>query len=231
VTADEALADWRAEPIGQGVALNMIASVDGRIAVEGRSAPLGSPADRVLFHALREHADAVMAGAGTVRVERYGPIIKRAEVRERRRAEGLPPQPPAIIVSRSLSIDPSVPLLADPDSTVVVLTPAAGELLGCAARIEYVRESTLRAGLAEVRERFGVGRILCEGGPSLNGSLAEEGLIDEIFLAISPLLVGETAGARSFVEHGAPGTPLPLELRALLAHSGQLFARYASAAG
>jgi riboflavin-specific deaminase-like protein len=231
LTAGEALRDWRAEPVGDGVALNMIASVDGRIAVGGRSAPLGSPADRALFHALRARADAVMAGAGTVRIERYGPIVRRAEVRERRRAEGLPAQPLAVIVSRSLSIDPSVPLLADPDSTVVVITPAGGELQGCAARIEYVRTATLRDGLAELRERFGVRRILCEGGPSLNGSLAREGLIDELFLAIAPLLVGDTEGARAIVENGAPGTPVPLELRALLAHEAQLFARYASPSG
>jgi riboflavin biosynthesis pyrimidine reductase len=133
-----------------------------------------------------------------------------------------------VIVSRSLAIDATVPLLADPGSTVVVLTPDGGEIEGCAARVEYVRTSTLREGLAELRARFGVQRILCEGGPSLNGSLAEEGLIDELFLAIAPLLVGETDGARSVVEHGAPGTPVPLELRALLAHDGQLFARYVS---
>jgi riboflavin-specific deaminase-like protein len=231
LTADDALRDWRDEPVGEGVALNMIASVDGRIAVGGRSAPLGSPADRALFHALRARADAVMAGAGTVRIERYGPIIKRAEVRARRRAEGLPEQPLAVIVSRSLAIDPTVPLLADPGSTVVVLTPSGGELEGCAARIEYVRTATLREGLAELRARFGVRRILCEGGPSLNGTLAQEGLIDELFLAIAPLLVGETEGARAIVEDGAPGTPVPLELRSLLAHEDQLFARYASASG
>ena len=56
---------------------------------DGRSAPLGGPADRALFHALRARADAVMVGAGTVRDERYGPLIRDAESASARRREGL----------------------------------------------------------------------------------------------------------------------------------------------
>src|SRR5215475_14078108 len=55
--------------------LNMVSTTDGRASIGGRSGPLGNRADRELFHALRARADAVMAGAGTVRVERYGRII------------------------------------------------------------------------------------------------------------------------------------------------------------
>jgi len=228
--AAEALAGWRDEPRGAGVALNMIASVDGRIAVGGRSAPLGSPADRALFHALRARADAVMAGAGTIRSERYGPIIRDRAVAEQRRREGLAPQPLAVIVSRSLEIDTTVPLLADPASHVVVLTPSAGEIEGAVAVVDYVRSATLREGVAALRERFGVGAIVCEGGPSLNGALAAESLIDEVFLALAPLLVGDVPGGGAVVRHGAPPAPLRLELRMLLEAGGHLFARYVAAA-
>jgi riboflavin biosynthesis pyrimidine reductase len=227
VTADESLGEWGTDgEFGDGVAVNMIASVDGRIAVGGRSAPLGSRADRTLFHALRARADAVMAGAGTIRTERYGPIIRDPQVRERRAAAGFDPQPLAVIVSRSLAIDPTVPLLADPGSRVVVLTDAVGELDGCAAAVEYVRRPTLREALAELRARWGVRKILCEGGPALNGSLAAESLIDELFLAQAPLLVGDVPGGRGLVLGGAPASPRPLELRTLLSSEGQLFAHY-----
>lgn len=227
--ADAALAGWRDQASGSGVALNMIASVDGRIAVDGRSAPLGSPADRALFHALRARADAVMAGAGTIRSERYGPIIRDSAVIDRRRGEGLAPQPIAVIVSRSLDIDTTVPLLADPASHIVVLTPGNGEIAGAAARVDYVRSATLREGLATLRERYGVGPIVCEGGPTLNGTLADESLIDEIFLSLSPLLVGDVPGGRAIVVGGAPPAPAPLELRMLLEAGGHLFARYVAA--
>ena len=231
VTADEALDGWRsARAARSGVALNMIASVDGRIAVDGHSGPLGSIADRALFHALRARADAVLVGAGTVRTERYGPIVKDPAVGERRRLEGLERQPLALIVSHALELDPALGLLADEDSHIVMLTSSQGDLLppGAAARVDYVRTASLRDGLDQVRERWGARVIVGEGGPSLNGRLAAEGLIDELFLAIAPLLVGEVPGGGALVRGGAPSAPLELELRMLLAHGSHLYANYVS---
>ena len=57
------------------VVLNMAATLDGRATLQGRSGPISGPADRALFHGLRSVVDAVMAGAGTMRTERYGPIV------------------------------------------------------------------------------------------------------------------------------------------------------------
>ena len=128
----------------------MIASVDGRISVAGRSAALGGPADRALFHALRARADAVVVAAGTVRSERYGPIIRDPDVRDRRERQGLRPQPLAVIVSRTLDLDPTLPLLADRSSHVVILTPATGDVPYCrgAGRLHPHRHAARRAGRA-----------------------------------------------------------------------------------
>lgn len=226
LSADEALNGWR-EQGGERlrVALNMIASVDGRIAVKGHSGPLGGPADRALFHALRARADAVMVAAGTVRAERYGPIIRDRGRRELRAGQGLSEQPLAVIVSRGLELDPALPLLADPDTRVVVLTPSAGDLPASAASVDYIRTATLRAGLSELRASWGVRLIVCEGGPALNAALAAESLIDELFLAISPLLVGDTADG-VLLRGDAPAEPLALELRMLLEYESQLYAHY-----
>jgi riboflavin biosynthesis pyrimidine reductase len=227
----EALSDWRAPADDRlRVALNMIASLDGRIAVDGRSAPLGDPADRALFHALRAYADAVMVGAETVRAERYGPIVRQPQVRAWRVRQGLPERPLAVIVSRGLELDPALPLLADADAQVVVLTPSTGALPRCSANVDYVRAATLRAGLDELRARWGVRLVLCEGGPSLNASLAAESLIDELFLAISPLIVGDSRGSGALLSGGGPREPLALELRMLLEHDSQLYAHYVSPA-
>jgi len=57
-----------------------------------------------------------MVAAGTVRSERYGPIIRDRGRRELRVGQGLPEQPLAVIVSRGLELDPTLPLLADPDT-------------------------------------------------------------------------------------------------------------------
>src|SRR5579862_1871860 len=123
-----ALDGWREDrAAGAGVSLNFIASADGRIAVEGRSGPLGGAADHALFHALRARADAVLVGAGTARSEGYGPLVKPARARAERARAGLPEQPLALIASSSLEFDPALPLLADPESHVVILTGSEGE--------------------------------------------------------------------------------------------------------
>src|SRR5687767_11585567 len=69
--------------------LNMVASLDGKAAVDGRTRALGGEADRQLFHHLRTQADALLVGAGTVREERYGRATKSDELRAKREEEGL----------------------------------------------------------------------------------------------------------------------------------------------
>ena len=56
------------------VVMTMIASVDGAVAVEGNSGPLGGPADREVFLHLHRSADSVLVGAETVRRDVYSPL-------------------------------------------------------------------------------------------------------------------------------------------------------------
>src|SRR5689334_3626352 len=97
VTVDEATTGMRlgdlAPPERPYLVLNMVATLDGRITIDGRSGPIGDDADKELFFALRCQADAVMVGGGTIRTERYGRILRKAERREKRVAEGLAPDP------------------------------------------------------------------------------------------------------------------------------------------
>src|SRR5271169_3727944 len=111
-----------AHPQRPYVLLNMVSTVDGRATVAGRSGTLGNRADRELFHGLRGAVDAVMAGAGTVRVERYGRIIPDEARRRLRRERGVSEEPLACIVSGRLSLPADIPLLAEPSSHVVIVT-------------------------------------------------------------------------------------------------------------
>jgi riboflavin-specific deaminase-like protein len=213
------------------VVLNMVATADGAATVAHRTAPISNPADRQLFHELRAHVDAVMVGAGTVRVERYRRLVRDPARRERRVARGLSPDPLAVLVSRRLTLPPDLPLLADPHSRVVVLTASAAELDQCAAQVSYLRpapgeELDLAMMLARLRAEHGVRSVLCEGGPTLNASLLPAGLVDELFLAIAPALAG-SAGSLSIIDAAPLAKPLGLDLRWLLESEGQLFARYA----
>jgi riboflavin-specific deaminase-like protein len=211
--------------------LNMVSTADGAAAVAQRTAPISNLADRQLFHELRAHVDAVMVGAGTVRTERYGRLVRDPQRRERRLARGLASDPLAIVVSRRLALTPDLPLLADPHSRVVVLTASDAELPGCAADVSYLRstpdgEVDLSAMLTRLRTEHGVRSVLCEGGPNLNTSLLPAGLVDELFLSVAPALAG-SAGSLSIVDRAPLAEPVGLELVWLLESQSQLFARYA----
>jgi riboflavin-specific deaminase-like protein len=232
LTADELVGDLRLgdlAPAGRPyVAANMVATADGRASVDGRTAALSSVPDRQLFHALRTRVDAVMVGAGTVRTERYGRLVRDPRRREQRRAAGLEHDPLAVVVSGSLVLPPDVPLLQDPEQRVVVVTASDGVIEGCAAQVEYLRSKPvdLAAALARVGAEHGVRSILCEGGPHLNASLLAAGLLDELFLTLVPKLAG-MAGALTIVDDAPLDEPLALALVWLLECEGELFARYA----
>jgi riboflavin biosynthesis pyrimidine reductase len=213
---------------------NMVSTVDGRATIAGRSGPLAGPADRELFHALRAPVDAVMAGAGTMRVERYGRIIRDESRRRLRRERGLGEEALACIVSASLALPPDLPLLAEPEARVVVLTPSEAELPPTAARVDYIRTPgegglDLPRALSELRRRFAVELLLCEGGPHLNGQLLAAGLVDELFLSLSPKLAGGDSpeGETLRIVAGEEfAEPLELGLLGALEHDSHLFLRY-----
>jgi riboflavin biosynthesis pyrimidine reductase len=239
------------------VILNMVSTADGHATLGGRSGPLSGPADRALFHALRLAVDAVMAGAATVRVERYGRIIPDESRRRLRVERGLSEEPLACIVSGRLALEGDIPLLADPAARVVILTsssaslpagaPSAAGAAGAAgAKVEYIRTARdgrldLAAALAELRARFDVHTLLCEGGPHLNAQLLEAGLVDELFLSLSPLLAGgDFDGNPAHPNPAHPealrilagpelSPPVALELRGVLEHDSGLFLRYSVA--
>lgn len=83
------------------VRANMISSLDGAIAIKGRSGGLGGPADQRLYDTLRSLTDVVLVGAGTMRTERYGPVRVDATARAQRLARGQSPVPPIAVVTRS----------------------------------------------------------------------------------------------------------------------------------
>ncbi len=208
------------------LALNMVATADGRITIGGRSGPIGNEADRRLFHELRAQVDAVMVGAGTVRTERYGRIVRDPDRRARRAAAGLEPDPLAVIVSARLDLPADLPLLQEPEQRVVVATGSDAELKGVKAQLEYLRVGDdLPLLHARLREEYGVRSILCEGGPTLNSHLLAAGLADELFLSLSPKVLGGAA-AFTIVAGRELGEPAELEPLWVLRAGNELFTRW-----
>ncbi|MFL5845342.1 MAG: RibD family protein [Solirubrobacteraceae bacterium] len=190
------------------VAVNMIASLDGRITVGGRARGLGNRADYELFHALRGAADAVLVGAGTVRAESYGPMEQLC-----------------VIVSSSLDLSPELGVLRAPGNRVLVVTTSEGELAPCAAQVGYLRTGDIGEALARLRAEHGVAAVVCEGGAHLNGVLLPSGLVDELHLVHSPMVVGG-ADPLTVVAGGLLDPPLEAQLVSLTESGGWLFTRY-----
>jgi riboflavin biosynthesis pyrimidine reductase len=216
------------------VMLNMVSTVDGRATLGGRSGPIGGDADKALFLGLRTAVDGVMAGAGTVRAERYRRLVRDERRRAIRRERGLAEEPLACIVSGRLALSAEIPLLADPGARVAILTTSQASLpKECRAEIHYVRAVRdglldLPQALSQLRADYGVRTLLCEGGPHLNAQLLSAGLVDELFLSLSPALASgaETSEGLRILSGPELDPPAALELVSVLEHDSSLFLRY-----
>jgi riboflavin biosynthesis pyrimidine reductase len=210
--------------------VNFIASADGRVSFRGRSGPLGDDGDRRVFHALRESSDAVLAGLGTMRSERYGRLLGREERRARRLARGLPAEPVACIITRSGALPAEIPLLDCAEARVVVLSPReppglAGRAAQTSLHVLPAEELTLSAALRLLRREHEVRLLLCEGGPTVFGALLAERLVDELFLTLAPKLAGGGAGM-PLALGPEPDRLTDLRIHWLLERAGSLFLRY-----
>jgi riboflavin biosynthesis pyrimidine reductase len=210
---------------------NMVASVDGAAQVDGRSGGLSEPADRKVFHVLRGLTDVILAGAGTVRAEHYGPAKPSKETRQARHNAGMPEVPPVAVVTTRLGLDLSSRFFTDAETRPIMLTSGRAPLnrrreTEPYADVVVAGDDTvdLPTALAALAER-GLTRVLCEGGPMLLSQLAAVRLLDELCLSVSPQLVGGTP--TRIVNGPALDPPAALELTDLLADGSLLLARYA----
>ncbi len=207
----------------------MVTTLDGRASYMGRTEGISSKEDRILFHALRSQVDAVMVGVATIAIERYGPLARRPEVRRRRAELGLAEVPLAVTACRTMELPVDAPLFQDPESRIVVLTNSDREAPPSPAQVIIERipgpELDLAAGVARLRANHGVRAMLHEGGPTLLAVALGYNLVDELFLSLSPNLVG--GGEPSVVEGTALDTPRRLRLISALYDDSFLFLRYA----
>lgn len=230
---DEALDGVYAElpPPGRRrwVVVNMVASVDGGVTVDGASEALGGEGDLAGFRGLRAAVDVVLVGAGTARTEEYGPAKVRPAARRARRDRGQAPRPVVAVVSRSLDLQ-GAERLFEPDAGPIVVTPTDSDpqrrdaLRARGATVLVAGEGDVDLGdaLAQLEAR-GLSRVLVEGGPRLNRDMLSAGLVDELFLTVSPMLVG---GRGESIVGGSLDRPISLELREGRVHDGELLLRY-----
>jgi len=190
------------------VAMNFVATLDGRATIEGRSGPIGSDTDTAMLAGLRTRFDAVMIGAGTMRVERYSPLASKL-----------------VIISGRLDLPWDAPAFTE-KGEVLIFTASETEPPETAASIEVVRHEgavNLVEAMRHLRHERGVRALLCEGGPHIHEQMQADGLVDDLFLTIAPKLSG---GEAPRILEGPLPDVVDLELAWLLEEDGELFARY-----
>ncbi len=210
------------------VVANFIASADGRATVDGGSTGLGDEGDKQIFRALRGCAGAVLVGTGTLEAEQYGALARHPTVVAIRERLGLTPQPPLVTITHTGRL-PQIPLLTDPQATLIIYTGADIDPGDVAARVVVERRSpddlAPRTVLSHLAAAHGAGLVLCEGGPSLFGSLAADGLCDELFLTLAPKIAG--GDGLTITEHMPAAAPTQLRLTWTLQQGDSLYLRYA----
>ena len=221
---------------------NFVETLDGVVAipdVEQSNALVadGSDDDKHLMGLLRAFADAVLIGSGTLRASPKGrwrpegvyPAAKEAFAELRTRL-GKAERATVAVVTTGASLDVSHPVLAD---AVVLTTDAGAASLGDSVpNVVVVNDGALvdlRAGVAWLHAQ-GNAQILAEAGPTTFGELVAAGLVDELFLTVSPVLAGRGAAGRRFglIEETAllPETRVAPALRSVRRGSEHLFLRY-----
>ncbi len=194
---------------------NFVQSMDGITSLLGRFGSGGnisqSAEDRWLMDLLRAHADAVIMGINTLAHERLymgnprGPVFKIAEpemmtLRDKLGRGKLK----NIFVTNAANIQLSDFRVFETDLVdPCIVTTNAG-----AARLRTQKNSQvkiiesgewprvdLKLMVRKLRDELGINYLLCEGGPTFYGSMTREGLIDEKFVTISPVEVGQAAPA------------------------------------
>jgi riboflavin biosynthesis pyrimidine reductase len=222
---------------------NFVSTLDGVVSIpslvrSNRVLSDESEADLFVMALLRAFASAVLVGSGTLRAsptarwraETAFPGAKD-ELAELRSSLGFEAAPEIAVVSASGSIDESHPAVRD--GALVLTTERGAELLPDGVRHEVLPGEghvDLRAAV-ELLRSHGHRRILTEGGPTVFGALVAAGLVDELFLTVSPLLAGRSdrEDQLGLVERMQflPDRRVGGTLLSLRAHGDHLFLRYA----
>lgn len=219
---------------------NFVETLDGIVAIPAveRSNALvadESEDDKLLMGVLRAFADVVLIGTGTLlaspkggwRPEGVYPQAREAFTALRAQL-GKPERPAVAVVTSGASLDVDHPVLGH---ALVLTTSSGAELLAGVPNVVAVNDGDwvdLRAALAFLHGR-GLDLVLAEAGPTTFGALLADGLVDELFLTVSPVLAGRLGAGRLALVEGVellPQARVAAELASLRRSGSHLFARY-----
>lgn len=200
------------------ISTNLAVSADGKISsVDRRPSGWTSREDHAHLLKLRESADALIVGRGTLMADRMTLTVPGESV-----------QPLRCVVSRSGEIPAEHPLFQKPGGPIHLLI--TGESDSAPPPGVTLHHGSLAGFLETLATDLGVKHLHCEGGGALIRLLAEMDAIDEFHVT----LAGHTifGGADAPTATGVPADFLPRSLNFTLSHfeprpdAGECFLSY-----
>lgn len=230
---------------------NFVESLDGVVALGPEHPSSGSaisgrePADRFVMGLLRAFADAVLIGAGTLRAtpeHRWTPDhvypAASSAFADLRRTLGRTAAPELVVVTARGDVPSEHPALRE--GALVLTTHSGAERLSgrlpASCTVVAIGEGP-ELPMADVVAFLSVRGhtlVLTEGGPLLFAQLVGEGLLDELFLTISPVFAGRDGTDRPGLVAGLellPEHPEWADLVSVRRRGAYLFLRYRTRRG
>ena len=166
---------------------------------------LSSPEDWEGVRALRTRCDAILVGANTVRSDNPSLMVREESQRAERVKRGFEPDITKVTVTATGNLSPEFNFFREGEGRkiVIALKGADSELLGALKPYAEVveLEQISAQSIVEVLDKLGIKSLMVEGGSQILTMFLEEGVVDEMRIAVAPLFVGDS-GAPRFVNDG-----------------------------
>ncbi|MGZ7117757.1 MAG: 2,5-diamino-6-(ribosylamino)-4(3H)-pyrimidinone 5'-phosphate reductase [Methanobacterium sp.] len=179
------------------VILNAAMTLDGKIATKTGSSGISGEEDLIRVHQLRKEVDAIMVGINTLLMDDPRLTVHKIEVK--------PEDNPVRVVVDSKGRTPlDFRILNNEAPTIIATTENAdpykvqelkkrADVLKCGKK-----KVNLKSLMNELSDR-GVNILMLEGGSTLNYSMLENGLVNEVRVCIAPIIAGGV-GAKTLAD-------------------------------
>ena len=168
------------------VILNAAMSVDGKIASKSGDSKLSCEEDWIRVHELRKSVDAIMVGINTVMEDNPSLTVHKIPCNK---------NPVRVVVDSKARIPADARVLNKDAPTIIAVSEKAPQekIKVLEKEAEVIICGKNRVDLKKLLEELynlGVKKLLLEGGGTLNWSMLRNRLVDEIRIAVAPVIVG-----------------------------------------
>lgn len=194
------------------VLLSVATSIDGHTDDTGPDRLLlSNDADFDRVDQVRADSDAILIGAATMRADNPSLLVRSAARRAERVAKGLPEHPLKVTVTGTGKLDPGLRFWHHGGEKLAYTTDAGfnvlhGQLAGLADVVSLGPSINFAALLDDLGARH-IHTLMVEGGGSMHTAFLSAGLVDEIHLAVAPIVVGQADAPRFLNPENYPGAP------------------------